>query len=49
MQNQHIGYRIKGFYRVAALGHPWEMTSKNAQKHLKTLNFFNQHDTAAYL
>ncbi len=36
-------YRIpnKGFYRVAALGQLWEMTSKHAQQRLKILGFFS--------
>ena len=35
MQVQHIGYRIRGGYRVAAMGHLWEMTPKDAQDRLK--------------
>lgn len=47
MQVQHIGHRIRGFYRVAALGHLWEMTPKDAQQRLKILHFFEKHGEAA--
>jgi hypothetical protein len=29
MRVQRVGYRIRGFYRVAALGHLWEMPQKS--------------------
>jgi hypothetical protein len=32
---QHIGWRIKGFCRVATLRHLWQMTPKDAQERLK--------------
>lgn len=47
MREQHIGYRIRGFYRVAALGHLWEMTPKDAQRRLEILRFFDKHGLAA--
>ena len=47
MQIQHVGYRIKGFYRAACLGHLWEMTSKHAQQRLNILGFFAEHGAAA--
>ncbi len=44
---QHIGYRIRGFYQVAALGHLWQMTLKDAQRRLEILRFFDKHGLAA--
>ena len=38
MQIQHVGYRIRGFYRVANLGHLGGMTTQDAQQRLKTLH-----------
>lgn len=49
MQIQRIGYGIRGFYRIAALGHLWEMTPKDAQNRLKILTFFSKHGMAATL
>jgi hypothetical protein len=47
MRVQHIGYRIRGFYRVAALGHLWDMTPKDAQQRLNILHFWDKHELAA--
>ena len=47
MQIQHVGYRVKGFYRIAHLGHLWEMTPKDAQQRLKVLEFFAKHGAQA--
>ncbi|QGU32573.1 integrase core domain-containing protein [Thermochromatium tepidum] len=47
MRVQHIGYRIRGFYRVAALGHLWDMPPKDAQRRLEILRFFDKHGLAA--
>jgi len=47
MQVQHVGYRIRGFYRVAALGHLWDMTTKDAHRRLGILRFFHKHGLAA--
>ena len=47
MRVQYIGYHIRGFYRVAALGHLWEMTPKDAQRRLEILRFFDKHGLAA--
>ncbi|MBU2763943.1 helix-turn-helix domain-containing protein, partial [Acidithiobacillus caldus] len=47
MQVQHVGYRIRGFYRVAGLGHLGEMTPKDAQHRLKILRFFEKHGLEA--
>jgi hypothetical protein len=37
MQVQHIGYRIRGFYRVAALGYLWDMTLNLGKSKLHVL------------
>ncbi len=34
MQVRHIGYRIRGFYRVAKIGHRWPM-NPHAFKNLR--------------
>ena len=47
MQVQYIGYRIRGFYRVAWLGHVWEMTPKDAQRRLDILRFWQRHGLEA--
>ncbi len=47
MRIQHIGYRVRGFYRVAELGHLWEMTPKDAQHRLKILRFFEKYGLEA--
>ena len=43
MQVQRIGYGLKGFYRLAALGQKWEMTPKDAQERLRILQFWERH------
>ena len=40
MQIHHVGYRLKGVYRVTQIGHRWDMTPKDAQHRLKILRFF---------
>ncbi|WP_038471648.1 integrase core domain-containing protein [Acidithiobacillus caldus] len=47
MQVQHVGYRIRGFYRVAGLGHRWEMTPKDAQERLRIVQFWDKHGLVA--
>ena len=46
MQIQHIGYQIRGFYRVAKIGHRWDM-NPHAQKRIDILRFWEVHGTAA--
>jgi hypothetical protein len=46
MQIHRVGYRIRGFYRVAALGHLWDMTPKDAHRRLEILRFFDKHGFA---
>jgi hypothetical protein len=47
MPVQHIGYRIRGFCRVAALGHLWEMAPKDAERRLEILRFFDKYGLTA--
>ena len=47
MQIQHVGFGIRGFYRVAQLGHLWNMTPKDAQQRLHILRFFEKHGLQA--
>ncbi|MEW5791049.1 MAG: hypothetical protein ACOY4L_08780, partial [Pseudomonadota bacterium] len=49
MQVQHIGQRIRGFYRVVHLGHLWEMIPSDAQRRLDILRFWDKHGLAATL
>ncbi len=47
MQYQHIGYRIRGFYRVADYALRWGMLNDTAQTRLKILMFFETHGLQA--
>ena len=47
MHVHHVGFRIKGFYRLAHFGHRWEMTHKEAQHRLTILQFFARYGQAA--
>ena len=49
MQIQHVGDRIRGFDRVAALWHLWDMTPKDAQERLRILGFRDTHGLLATL
>ena len=49
VQAHHMGYRIRGFYRVGVLGHLWEITSKDAQERLIILRFWDEHGLVATL
>jgi transposase InsO family protein len=42
-----MGYRIRGFYRVASLGHLGQMTPQDAQERVRILKFFDSHGLAA--
>jgi len=46
MRVQHMGYRIRGFYKVAALGHLWDMTPKDAERRLEILRYFEKYGLA---
>ena len=43
MPIHRVGYRIRGFDRVAALGHRWENTPQDAQRRLAILRFWDTH------
>src|SRR3989344_3442986 len=43
MQYQHVGYRIKGLYRLGAYALRWGMPNPKAQDRLKILRFFEKH------
>ena len=47
MHVHHVGYRIRGFYRLAQFGHCWEMTPKDARHRLTILHFFARQGLAA--
>ena len=49
MQIQHVGDRIRGFDRVGALWHLWEMTPKDAHERLRILRFCDTHGLLAML
>ncbi len=46
MQMQHIGHRIRGFYRVARVGQGTDMNPQ-AQHRITVLRFWQAHGTAA--
>jgi hypothetical protein len=43
---QHMGYRIRGCYKVAALRHLWDMTPKDAKRRLEILRSFEKYGLA---
>ncbi|MFZ5537927.1 MAG: integrase core domain-containing protein [Pseudomonadota bacterium] len=47
MQIHRVGYGIRGFYRIAELGHLWAMTPKDAQERFKILQFWDKHGLEA--
>ncbi len=47
MQVQHLGYRVRGFYRVARASHLWAMTTKDMTRRLEILGFFERHGKTA--
>ena len=47
MHVHHVGYRIRGFYRLAQFGHRWDMTPKDAHHRFTILHFFARHGLAA--
>ena len=46
MQIHPIGYRIKGFYHVANMGHRWDL-NPHAQQRIDILRFWEVHGTTA--
>ena len=47
MQVQHVGHKIRGFYRVADYALRWGMIAKDAQRRLEILGFWRRHGLAA--
>ncbi len=47
MQIHHVGYRIRGFYRLTQFGHRWGMIPHEAHHRLKILHFCARHGPAA--
>ena len=47
MQVQHVGHKIRGFYRVADYALRWGMIAPDAQKRLAILDFWQRHGLAA--
>ncbi len=47
MQIHHIGYGIRGFYRLAKLGQLWDMIPEKAQHRLKVLRFWEKYGLEA--
>ena len=47
MQVQHLGHKIRGFYRVADYALRWGMIAKDAQRRLEILGFWRRHGLAA--
>jgi hypothetical protein len=39
MQVQHVGHKIRGFYRLADYALRWDMIAPDAQKRLAILDF----------
>ena len=47
MQIHHIGYGIRGFYKLAKLGQLWDMIPKEAQYRLRVLRFWKKYGLEA--
>ena len=47
MQVQHVGHKIRGFYRLADYALRWGMIAPKAQRRLQILNFWQRHGLAA--
>ena len=43
MQVQHVGHRIRGFYRLADYALRWGMIAPDAQRRLQILDFWRRH------
>ncbi|RLA85508.1 MAG: hypothetical protein DRG31_02835, partial [Deltaproteobacteria bacterium] len=46
-RTDHIGYGIRGFYRLAKLGQLWDMIPEEAQYRLKVLRFWKKYGLEA--
>lgn len=49
MPIHHVGSHLKGVYRLAQIGHHWDMTPHDAQPRLNILQFLARHGLAATL
>jgi len=47
VQIQHIGHKVRGFYRLADYALRWGMIAPNAQRRLQILSFSRRHGVAA--
>lgn len=47
MQFQHVGHRLKGFYRLADYALRWGMIATDAQRRWEILQFWQRHGAAA--
>jgi hypothetical protein len=47
MEVQHVGHKIRGFYRVADYALGWGMMARDAQRRLEILGFWRRHGVAA--
>jgi hypothetical protein len=47
MRVQHVGYKIRGLYRLADYALRWGMIAKDAQRRLEILGFWRRHGLAA--
>ena len=47
MRSQHIGHKIRGFYRVANLALKYSIMSKSSQEKMEALAFWDKHGISA--
>jgi hypothetical protein len=47
MRVQHVGHKIRGFYRLADYALRWGMIARDAQRRLEILGFWRRHGLAA--
>ena len=47
MRVQHVGHKLRGFYRLADYALRWGMIAKSAQRRLEILGFWQRHGLAA--
>ena len=47
MRVQHVGYRLKGFYRLASDALRWGMLGHDAHQRLAILRFWQRHGATA--
>ena len=47
MRIQHVGHKLRGFYRLADYALHWGMIAPDAQRRLQILGFSERHGVAA--